>query len=240
MCGIQPGTRPEFGDIKMKTIRVFLGILTVTLTLSTQVHAQAPFTNSLVAYYPFNGGVVVTDESGNGNDGEIVGNDWRFGLDRLGTESALYLNTTDPINNDVGTYVEAPQSTGLDFNQDFTLSVWINIPDGLPAYHVHNLVSDGPDSSSANFRIISNAETNGDDYLQFTGHPTGGDGDIHTFGSDKECMVASGCGALWKHCEFISKWCSGDKLVGDDAIDKWPRNLARQYAFNNQRNAEPW
>lgn len=165
----------------MKTIRVLLGILTVTLALSPQVHAQAPFTNSLVAYYPFNGGVVVTDESGNGNDGEIVGNDWRFGLDGLGTESALYLNTTDPINNNVGTYVEAPQITGLDFNQDFTLSVWVNIPDGLPAYHVHNLVSDGPDSSSANFRIISNAETNGDDYLQFTGHPTGGDGDIHMF-----------------------------------------------------------
>jgi hypothetical protein len=130
---------------------------------------QSFLTNGLVAFYPFNGGVVVTDESGNGNNGQIVGNDWRFGLNRFGIRGALYLNTNDPPNNSAGTYVAAPRSAALDFNEDFTLSVWINIPAGLPPYHIHNLISDGIDQTSANFRIISDDDTNGDDYLQFVG-----------------------------------------------------------------------
>jgi hypothetical protein len=151
----------------MKTTNTLFGIFTITLTLAVQAHAQFFLTNGLVAYYTFDGavGLNVSDASGNGNDGEIVGDDWQFGY-RFGTTSALYLNTDDPTNDSVGTYIAAPRSAALDFNGDFTLSAWVNITNGLPPYHVHNLVSDGPDSTSANFRIISAADgTN--DYLQF-------------------------------------------------------------------------
>jgi hypothetical protein len=161
----------------MKTTNALFGILTITLALSAQVQAQSFLTNGLVAYYPFNGDF--SDASGNGNDGEIVGNDWQFGY-RFATSSALFLNTNDPVNNQAGTYVAAP--TTLDFNGDFTLSVWVNITNGLPLYHVHNLISDGIDSTCANFRIISDADTNGDDYLQFVSGQTNGElVDIHAF-----------------------------------------------------------
>ena len=147
----------------MKTTNALFGILTITLALSAQVQAQSFLTNGLVAYYPFDGDF--SDASGNGNDGDIVGDDWQFGY-RFGTTSALYLNTNDPANHSEGTYVAAP--TTLDFNQDFTVSVWVNITNGLPAYHVHNLISDGIDQTSANFRLIS-AFDGTNDYLQFVG-----------------------------------------------------------------------
>ena len=147
----------------MKATSTLFSILAISLALSAQVQAQSFLTNGLVAYYPFNGDF--SDASGNGNDGQIVGDSWQFGY-RFATANALFLNTNDPVNNDVGTYVAAP--TPLDFNQDFTLSAWVDITNGLPAYHVHNLISDGSDSTSANFRIVSAADgTN--DYLQFVG-----------------------------------------------------------------------
>jgi hypothetical protein len=154
----------------MKATNALLGIFTITLALSAQVEAQCFLTNGLVAYYPFNGNT--SDASGNGNDGQIQGLDWQYGLDQIGNTNALYLNLTDPPNTSVGTYVAAPRSASLDFNQDFTLSVWVNITNGLPAYHVHNLISDGIDQTSANFRLIS-AFDGTNDYLQFVGGESG-------------------------------------------------------------------
>jgi hypothetical protein len=127
-------------------------------------------TNSLVAYYPLRGNA--NDASGYGNNGTILGDEWAYGLDRYGNANGLYLNNNDPPNassgNVLGNYVVAPISSNLSFNADFTLDAWVNIPNGLPAYHVHNLVSAGPDTNSADFRIIS-AEDNTNDYLQFVG-----------------------------------------------------------------------
>lgn len=59
-------------------------------------------------------------------------------------------------------------SASFGFNQDFTLSVWVNIHDGLPVYWVHNLISNGGDQYGANFRVISDASVSPEaDYLQF-------------------------------------------------------------------------
>jgi hypothetical protein len=154
------------------------------LGLAVNGYTQSSFTNGLMAYYLFNdpGNATVNDSSGNGNNGLIIGTDWQYSLDRFGNpDSSLFLNSTDPPNTSVGTYVAAPLSAAIDFNQNFTLSVWVNIPNGLPAYHVHNLISDGSDQTSANLRIVSDATTNGRDYLQFVGSPTSGGVDIHAF-----------------------------------------------------------
>ena len=138
--------------------------------------AQDPLTTGLVAYYRFNGNV--HDETGNGNDGAIIGYDWRYGTDRFGQQNSLYLNTTStPAATLDGTYVVTPRSASLDFNHEFTISAWVNIPDIL--YYVHNLVSNGVDSNGANLRVISHAEADGADYLQFVSNFA--EVDVHAF-----------------------------------------------------------
>jgi hypothetical protein len=155
-----------------------LGTVTASAPASVTVKT---FMDGLVAYYPLNGDF--HDASGYGNDGLLIGNDWVYSLDRFGQRNALYLNTTsNPTSNSLGTYVTAARNPLLDLSQDFTWSVWLYIPNGLGPYHVHNLISDGIDQTSANFRLISNVDTNADtgghDYLQIVGDYTG---DIHAF-----------------------------------------------------------
>lgn len=148
------------------------GAATVSAPVNVTVNA---FMNGLVAYYPLDGNM--NDASGYGNDGALVGYDWKYSLDRFGQQNSLYLNTTsNPSWNSDGTYVTAPKSPLLDFNQDFTLSVWINLPNGVPSGYVHNLVSDGPDNTSVNLRVISDVDGSGSDYLQFVCVPAG---DVH-------------------------------------------------------------
>jgi len=152
----------------MKTVYSIIAAgLVCVVSGSSLVLAQDSFTNGLVAYYPFNGNA--NDASGNGNDGAIIGFDRKFAFDRFGQTNCLYLNTTsNPSATSDGTYVVVPRSAALDFNGDFTMAVWANLPDGL-VYYVHNLISNGPDTNSANLRVISHSETDGRDFLQFIG-----------------------------------------------------------------------
>ena len=77
-------------------------------------------TNGLVAFYPFTGNV--KDESGNGNDG--VANNVNFAPDRFGlpNRAASFAGTK-------GSNVKI-NSTNLNLQPDFTLSVWINYTAG--------------------------------------------------------------------------------------------------------------
>jgi hypothetical protein len=159
-----------------------LGLVLAALAVSPLAHAQDNLTNGLVAFYQFKGDT--RDTSGNGNDGVIVGSDWVFSLDRFGQSNSLYLNTTSPPSQYLDcTYVTAPRSAALDFNQDFTMSAWVKVPPGLGGYYVHNPISNGPDqqigaySNGVNLRIIS--DVGGYDYFQYVcNHTTG---DIHAF-----------------------------------------------------------
>ena len=167
----------------MKHNRALFATL-ITLALLVRVQAQDPLTNGLVAFYPFNGNT--SDASGNGNDGAFAGTNWAFLADRFGQPTnSLFLNTPGPFPaNTTGTYVAVPKSASLDFNQDFTLSVWTVIPNGLPSgglpgYWVHNLISDGSDASSPNLRLLSSVNPAGQDYLQFIANNGGDLVDIH-------------------------------------------------------------
>lgn len=154
----------------MKTTKQLFGILILTFGVLFQMQGQNPFTNGLVAYYPFKGDA--TDASGNGNHGSLVGNDEKFLGDRFGYTNSLWLNTTStPAWNLNGAYVSAPRSLALDFNSDFTLSVWVNftnttpLPNGTGGAFVHSLISNGDDSSSVNLRYET--DIGGEDLLQF-------------------------------------------------------------------------
>jgi len=153
---------------------------------------SAPFseaqdtTNGLVGYYPFNGNA--SDESGNGYNAKIVGTNYAYGPGRFDQQQSLFLNTNYNIGTGAsGSFVVA--TNAIEFNANFTLSVWVNIPDGLGEYQVHSLISDGTDQTSANFRLISNvdseSDSNGEDYLQFVGDlandPTGDGANVHAY-----------------------------------------------------------
>jgi hypothetical protein len=159
----------------MKHIKLLLGTISITCGLAVCGYSQTFLTNGLVAYYPLNGNA--NDASGNGNNGTLVGTDLKFSLDRFGQpQSSLFLNTTstpDPKLN--GAYVAVPRSASLDFNQDFTLSVWVNLSSGNGTTNLpENLISNGRDDMSANLRIQANAiYFGGNDYLQFVCGPNG-------------------------------------------------------------------
>ena len=151
----------------MKTFGTILLLVAINVTLAT-THAQTWLTNDLVAYYPFNGNA--NDASGNGNNGSLVGSDIKFLPDRFGNpNSSLWLNTTStPAVNLVGAYVTAPRSANLDFNSDFTLSVWINLKSGTPINLPQTFISNGFDTSTnVNLRIVTDdSDYDGRDYLE--------------------------------------------------------------------------
>ncbi len=74
-------------EISVKTISLFLGVLVIAVTGLGQAQGQVPFTNNLVAYYPFDGNA--NDASGNGNNGQIVGNVVPS-TDRFGNPTGAY------------------------------------------------------------------------------------------------------------------------------------------------------
>ncbi len=142
----------------MKNIKKFTGILILTASFVHQIHAQIPSTNGLVAYYPFNGNA--NDLSGNGNNGSFVGSDIKYVLDRIGNTNSLWINSTSAVS-----YVLAPRSSSLDFNTNFTLSIWLKFTNSPSSQRYHNLISNGADSSSANLRYATDYTT-GKDLIQ--------------------------------------------------------------------------
>jgi len=75
---------------------------------------QQRITEGLVAYYSFNGNA--NDESGNGNDGTIVGA--VLASDRFGNENSAYRFDG---NND---YILVPHNSILDLFDSLTIDVW--------------------------------------------------------------------------------------------------------------------
>jgi hypothetical protein len=78
---------------------------------------QAPFTNSLVAYYPFNGNA--NDASGNGNNGTLFGAT-AFGVDRFGNGNACL---SLPGTQGNGSGVHVPSLTSMPY-APVTYSAW--------------------------------------------------------------------------------------------------------------------
>ena len=94
----------------MKTIGL---LLTITLALAGQVHAQSFLTNGLVAYYPFNGNA--NDMAGTHN-GTVHGA--VLTTNRLGQPNSAYLL------NGSSSYIDYGSPSNLAFTNNFTLSAW--------------------------------------------------------------------------------------------------------------------
>jgi len=80
------------------------------------VQAQDPFTNGLVAYYPFNGNA--NDASGHANNGTVNGA--ALATDRFGNANSAY--SFDGISS----LIAVPDSPALRISNDITVSCWVN------------------------------------------------------------------------------------------------------------------
>ena len=119
----------------MKNNKPLFGILTLTLGALVQAQAQYPFTNGLVAYYPFNGNA--NDASGT-NNGTVFGA--TLTANRFGeTNRAYYFDGQSKI-------VAGDQSLPLG-SASRTVSLWINThsnkPNSIPLKWGNNAASQG-------------------------------------------------------------------------------------------------
>ena len=104
-----------------------------------------------------------------------------------------------------GAYVTATRSAALDFNKDFSLSVWINLKSGIPPtsspwwFFPQNLISNGSDATNVNLRVLSSiVEAGGQDSLWFNWHTAGQNEHIMAWlASDSRNVVADHRSPLW-------------------------------------------
>ena len=99
-------------------------------------------TESLIAYYPFNGNA--NDESGHGNHGTLQGDIPQLTTDRFGNANSAYM--FGGYNNQGWVYV--PNSSSLQLDNAMSMSFWMNLSgyDGMDGW--------GSYSTNANFAII--------------------------------------------------------------------------------------
>jgi hypothetical protein len=110
----------HYGRKKSRAVLAqFLYISTLLLNLTTSL-ALADLNSGLFAYYPFNGNA--RDESGNGHDGIVQGA--TLTEDRLGNANSAYRF------NGVNNYIRVPDFN-LDYDNDFTFSLWVNPTDPI-------------------------------------------------------------------------------------------------------------
>jgi hypothetical protein len=99
----------------------------------TEQEIAAYTNNGLVAYYPFDGNA--NDESGNGNNGTVHGT--TLTSDRCGNPGSAYLfNGTD-------SYIEIDHSASLDFNQQISISFWVEFKSSGPYYFPYHIIEKG-------------------------------------------------------------------------------------------------
>jgi hypothetical protein len=141
-------------------------VFTLTLIMGLPAKAQNQFTNGLVAYYKFDGNL--RDSSAYFNDGFMVSGTPQFLPDRDGLPS-------NSLNLGGSSYVIAPKAESLNFNANFTLSLWVNVlTNSLDA---QTLISSGPDDDHMNIRCIRD-NPGGSDYLQILWGGAGSNVDI--------------------------------------------------------------
>ncbi len=124
----------------MKTTRLSifssltLFLTSLTLLFATAAQAQVPSyvpTNGLVGWWPFNGNA--NDESGNGNNGTVVGGVTNT-TDRFGESNAAYLF------NGIDGYVDVPSLNSLAYTP-ITYSAWVIINSYFPSSFGHKFRS---------------------------------------------------------------------------------------------------
>ncbi len=129
----------------MKQNKWIVGTFILALGLLVQAQAQDPFTNGLVAYYPFNGNA--NDATGNGNSGIVTAA--VLTTDRFNQPSnAYYFNWT---NSSIGipAFFDAGQP-------NYTISFWFNTANTQPLEQ--NFINSCPNPTLV---IVYNSVLNG-------------------------------------------------------------------------------
>jgi len=128
----------------MRNTKIVIGAISLALSFAIQSHSQTSLTNGLVTHFTFSG--TATDLSGNGNHGNLqsgVG----FTSDRFGNPNSALI-FTNGATGEVTTTIQQPAS------DNFTLSIWFNIPQGttvgMDGYHFLELKET---QTGANFQV---------------------------------------------------------------------------------------
>ncbi len=122
-----------------RSMKKILGLIYLFTLATIVAYAQIP-TNGLVAYYPFNGNA--NDESGNGNNGTLVGA--TMTSDRFGVPNKACLINGNTGFYGSGIFVSIPNSVqGL---SQVTLSIWVR-EYNLTYYHGEAYISFGAHQS---------------------------------------------------------------------------------------------
>lgn len=103
---------------------------------------QDPFSNGLVAYYPFDGNA--NDASGNGNNGVAYGT--TLVADRFGIPNKA-------MDFGVGNYIEVASTAQLKFSTQFTVTAWIR-PNSFAAAHA--IITKNPSDGWGGWEFMQN------------------------------------------------------------------------------------
>ena len=138
-------------NLLMTAIAIF-GLATITMA---QVPSYVP-TNGLVGWWPFNGNA--NDLSGNGNNGTIISGPsgtCTYSDDRNGIPLSSLLFNGNPTWNATGSYVEVLNNTSLNFNNAYTVNVWVNFSNNIIT---GELINKGPDNNGYFISRINNLQ----------------------------------------------------------------------------------
>ena len=137
----------------MKNTKTLFGIVILTVGVLFQIQAQDPFTNGLVAYYPFNGNA--DDATGNGNNG-IVANAV-LTTDRFNQPSHAYHFNWTNASIGIPAFFDAGQP-------NYTISFWFTTDNTQPLYQ--NLINSCPNPTLV---IVYNSASSAESMGEFIG-----------------------------------------------------------------------
>ena len=141
---------------------------TPVVTIAAPPSPKPPFSDGLVAFYPFNGNA--NDESGNGNNGIINGA--VLGTDRFGRLSKSYSFSAYPQS------IDTSAATGFAVGtSDFSVSLWMS-PSGLSNDHQIVLCNGGVNQFQLDLWPTTTGTTAPIDFI--TGGHYGPSADVHT------------------------------------------------------------
>jgi hypothetical protein len=189
----------------MKKNRLILSIMTLLIIQSffAQTPSYVP-TNGLVAYWPFNGNA--NDESGNGNNGSVIGS-VSLTPDRIGN-----INSAFSFPGNSNSYINCGNKTSLKIVGALSLSAWIYMDGG---FYNPRILQYGNGAVTGGYAAFVDGTSNTNRVLQATNYNVGGAGTGFCCGPTQGVSINA---LQWHHFTYTSDSNGLAKLYIDGII----------------------